>query len=215
MIKFSKTNYFGNDSGISCKIGDIFQKDGNDFIYLGNIFSNIPSLKKNKLISKGKINTFTLTNQSKAEVRFEAKYGAPLRDSEVRITFANKHSAFAHLKKVTTYSLAIANIKTDLYKYWRDKGYIDDVKNYCLINTLFEVNGGGKILFSKCSNTSVTLTHSQGLPVKTYDGLLSANLSITGEASTIGSIDIQSIGQPIVTMVRWYKSLTRNKFRYM
>lgn len=214
MIKFSKTNYIGNDSSLSCKIGDIFQIDKPNFIYLGNIFEDIPELDHNKLVRTSNPYVFTLTSESGVSVDFSARYSVPLQDSQVRIRFSNKHSAFAYLTNVVTHSLALGGVSSKLYKYWHSQNYIKNVRKYCLVNTLFEVEGG-KLLFSKCSKTSVTLSHSQGLKIDTLDGLIDAKVSITGTASSIGTIDIKSTSQPIVKMVRLYKGSVGPRFRFI
>jgi hypothetical protein len=214
MIKFSRTHYFGNDTGIACKIGDVFQKSGSDFIFLSNIFDDIVGLDREGNINRSNPMNFVLTSESGVSVDLEAKAGVPLEKTEARIRFSNRHSAFVYLKSAVTYSLAIARIQKKLYKYWTDMGYIRDVNNYCLINTLLEASSG-KIIFSKCNKTSVTLGHSGGMPLNTLEGIADAQVKITGEASSIGSIDTVNINQPVVQMIRWYKKWSRNKFRLM
>lgn len=212
MIKFSKTNYIGNESGLACEIGDIFQRDSGNFIWYGNIFHDIEGLNRDSLIRTSNPYTFTLTSESGVTIDFEAGYGVPLQKSEVRIRFANKHSAFVHLNNAVTHSLAIENIRAKLYKHWRQRGYINDVRRYCLVHTLMQA-GEGKIIFSKCNNTSVTLAHRQGLEISTLEGLIDARVSITREASSVGTIDTTNVAQPIVQMVRWYNSLFRDRFK--
>lgn len=212
MIKFSKTNYIGNELGLNCKIGDIFQRDRTGFIWLGNIFDDITKLDKTRLIRTSNPFTFTLTSESGVTIDFEAKYAVPLQSSEVRIRFTNMHSAFVHLNNTVTRSLAIESIRSELYKYWRQYGYINDVRKYCLVNTVMQAERG-KILFSKCKNTSVTLAHSQGLAINTLEGLIDARVSITRNVTSVGSINTNNIAQPIVQMVRWYKGRNRDRFK--
>ena len=212
MIKFSKTNFIGNESGLKCKLGDIFQRDKNQFIYLCNIFQEIPNLDKGSLKRTSNPVTFTLTNETGVRVDLKGKYAVPLEKGEVRIRFSNTHSAFVYLTNAVTHSLAIDSFREDLYKFWREKGYIHNVRMYCLVNMLMEADGG-RILFSKCSNTSVTLAHSQGLAIESLEGIIDARVSITGAASSIGSIEISNTSQPVLQMVRWYKSRKRDRFR--
>jgi len=214
MIKFSKTNFIGNESGLNCKLGDIFQRDQSQFIYLGNIFQEIPGLDKPSLIRSSNPFTFTLTNETGVSVDLKGKYAVPLQKEEVRIRFSNTHSAFVYLTKARTHSLAIDSIREELYRLWRKKGYIANVRKYCLVNTLMEADGG-KILFSRCNNTSVTLAHSQGLSIESLEGIIDARVTITGEASSVGSIEITNTSQPVLQMVRWYKSRKRNRFRFI
>jgi hypothetical protein len=212
MIKFSKTNFIGNETGSKCELGDIFQRDKSQFIYLENIFEKIPSLDKPSLIRSSNPFTFTLTNETGVKVELEGKYAVPLEKDQVRIRFSNTHSAFVYLTNAITQSLAIESMREELYKYWRKKGYINDVRKYCLVNMLMEADGG-KILFSRCNNTSVTLAHSQGLAIDSLEGIIDARVTITGVASSIGSIEISSSSQPVLQMVRWYKSRKRDRFR--
>ena len=214
MIKFSRTHYFGNETGIACRIGDVFQKSGSEFIYLSNLFDDIDGLTPNDFITRSNPMNFILTSESGVSVDLDARAGVPLDKTEVRIRFSNKHSAFVYLESAVTYTLAMAKIRKQLYKYWSDMGYIRDVTNYSLIHTLMEARSG-KIIFSKCNNTSVTLGHSGGLAINSLEGILDARVKITGEASSIGSIDTQNVNQPIIQMVRWYKKWNRNKFRLM
>ena len=70
---------------------------------------------------------------------------------------------------------------------------------------------GGKILFSRCNNTSVTLAHSQGLAIESLEGIIDARVTVTGVASSVGSIEIAGSAQPVLQMVRWYKSRKRDR----
>ena len=214
MIKFSNTNYYGNETGLACMIGHIFQRTRHDFIFLTNIFDEIPELDRSKCILKSNPKTFILSSETGVSIDFNARYSVPLRESEVRLRFKNKHSAFVYLTASTTYSLAIEKIREHLYSFWKKKGYIEDVTNYCLINTLLEAEAG-KILFAKCNNTSVTLGHSEGKPVTSLEGLIDAKVGITRDASSVGIIDTNHINQPVVQMVRWYKKYKRMKFRFV
>lgn len=212
MIKFSKTNLFGNESGMKCKIGDIFQKDRGTFIYLTNIFEDIPELNPEKLIRASNHNTHTIASESGVSVSLNAGYSVPLNDSQVRIRFSNKHSAFAYLEDVVTYTLSIAKISRKLKKFWQDHDFDKNVRKYCLVNMLYEANDG-ILIFSKCSKTSVTLAHSKGLKIDTYKSLLDANVGISGGASSVQTIDIQNTSQPIVKMLRLNKGKSGGLFR--
>jgi len=214
MIKFSNTNYYGNETGLACKIGHVFQRTRHDFIFLTNIFDEIPEIERERCIIKSNPQTFMLSSETGVTIDFDAGYAVPLHKSEVRLRFKNKHSAFVYLTESVTYSLAMEKIREQLYKLWEKKEYIKDVTNYCLINTLMEAKTG-KILFAKCSNTSVTLGHSEGLPVRSLDGLIDAKVGITRDASSVGIIDTTHINQPVVQMVRWYKKYKRMKFRFV
>jgi len=212
MIKFSKTNFIGNETGLMCELGDIFQRDKSQFIYLENIFQGIPRLDKPSLIKSSDPVTFTLTNETGVKVELEGKYAVPLEKGQVRLRFSNTHSAFVYLTNAITHSLAIESMREELYKYWRKKGYINNVKKYCLVNMMMEAEGG-KILFSRCNNTSVTLAHSHGLAIESLEGIIDARVTITGVASSVGSIEIAGSAQPVLQMVRWYKSRKRDRFK--
>ena len=212
MIKFSKTNLIGNETGMSCKIGDIFQKNRGDYIYLTNIFEDIPELDPEKLIRASNLNTRTIASESGVSVNLRAGYSVPLNDSEVRIRFSNKHSAFAYLEGVVTYTLSIAKISRKLNKYWQENNYDKNVRKYCLVNELYEANDG-ILIFSKCSKTSVTLAHSQGLKIETFKSLLDAHVTISGGGSSVQTIDIQNTSQPIVKMLRLNKGKSGSLFR--
>jgi len=213
MIKFSRTNYIGNEGGLNCSPGDIFQRDGNNFIYLENIFEALPSLDKGILINVGKLNEFSITQESRVKVFFNPQYGVRhISNSEARIHFTNKHSAFVHLQNVQTSSLSIGQIRKELYQYWRKRAYLDDVVNYCLVNTVMK-STKGRILYSKSSGTSVTLNHTQGGVINNLNGMIGGNVTISGQALSIGSISTTGRTAPIVQMVRFHKSKIKNKFR--
>lgn len=212
MIKFSKTNFIGNESGLKCELGDLFQRDDSHFIYLGNIFQEIPKLNKPSFIRSSNPVIFTLTNETGVTVDLKGRYAVPLEKGQVRIRFSNTHSAFVYMTNAITQSLAIESMREELYKYWRKKSYINDVKKYCLVNMLMEADGG-KILFSRCNNTSVTLAHSQGLAIDSLEGIIDARVTITRAASSVGSIEISTSSQPVLQMVRWYKSRKRDRFK--
>ena len=212
MIKFSKTDFIGNTTGLDCKLGDVFLRHRSQFTYLENIFEEIPGLDKPTLTRSSNPFTFTLTNETGVTVELEGKYAVPLEKGQVRIRFANTHSAFVYLTGAVTHSLAIESIREELYRYWRKKNYISDVRKYCLVNTVMEA-GGGKILYSRCNKTSVTLSHSHGLAIESLEGIIDARVTVTGVASSIGSIEISSAYQPVLQMVRWYKSRRRDRFQ--
>ena len=117
MIKFSKTNFIGNETGLPCKLGDIFQRDHSNFIYLENIFQEIPKLDEPSLIRSSNPVTFTLTNETGVTVDLKGKYAVPLEKGEVRIRFSNTHSAFVYMTNAITQSLAIESMREELYKY--------------------------------------------------------------------------------------------------
>jgi len=212
MIKFSKTNLIGNTMGYKCEPGDIFAKNRNNFTYQENIFKAIPGLDKSSLIKSSDPFTFTRTNETGVTVDLKGKYGVPLEKDQVRIRFANTHSAFVYLTDAVTHSLAIGSISQELYRYWRKKDYINNVRRYCLVNMVMEA-GGGRIIYSRCNKTSVTLAHSQGLQIDSLGGIINAEVAITGLASSIGSIEITGNYRPVLQMVRWYKNRRIYRFQ--
>jgi len=203
--KISKTVYWANISSDDIRLGDVYERDGNNLIPRTNLFTEFDDLQLEPYFREGAAHDMKLSAQSGVTVDFTGKFRRVVDSHQAHISFQNENSAFFYLKNCRSSQLFLSRkVVNRMIRLWEDMGWDRKVRRFLMVTNLFHAEKG-KIIISSKKGLGVIVNSKIGAPIETMDNIIDLDLSIGANSENITIIDSKTTSIPTFHLVRWFK----------
>lgn len=203
--KVSKTVYWANVSGDDIRLGDLYERDGNNLIPHDNLFEVFKDLNRKDYIRQGAAHDMKFSGTSGVSVKFTGGFRRVVDNYQAHLSFQNENSAFFYLMGIRSSQLFLkTKVINRMTKHWEKMGWDRKVRRFLMVTNICNAEKG-KIIMSGKKGLGITVNSKIGAPIETMEDIIDLDLSIGTNSEHITIVDSKVTGIPTFQMVRWFK----------
>ena len=203
--KVSKTIYWANISGDDIRLGDVYERDGNQLIPRTNLFEEFDDLQPDGYVREGTPYDMKLSGKSGVSVKFTGGFRRVVDNHQAHLSFQNENSAFFYLREIRSSQLYLkTKVINRMTRLWEDMGWAQEVRRFLMVTNIFKAEKG-KIIMSGKKGLGINVSSKIGVPIESMEDIIDLDLSIGTNSEHITIVDSKVTNIPTFQMVRWFK----------
>ena len=203
--KVSKADFWANISGDDIRLGDVYERDGNQLIPRTNLFEEFDDLQPDGYVREGTLHNKQLSAQSGVTVDFTGRFRRIIDSHQAHIYFQNKNSAFFYFREIRSSQLYLkTKVVNRMTRLWENMGWDRAVRRFLMVTNICNAERG-KIIMSGRKGLGIKVSSDIGAPIESMEDIIDLDLSIGTNSEYITIVDSKVTNIPTFQMVRWFK----------